>query len=83
MLVREEDARLRVECESLHVAVPDGEDLGPRPVHAYEGVVGWDAAVVADPDDAPRVVRRVLGPVSLAAVSEGDEEVPVGGEPEP
>ena len=56
---------------------------GRAPSTPTKGLSDADAAVVADPDDAPRVVRRVLGPVSLAAVSEGDEEVPVGGEPEP
>ena len=83
MLVREENPRSRVESEALHVAVPDGEDLGACAVHADEGVVGRDAAVVAEPDDAPRVVARILGAVPVPAVPERDEEVPVRGETEP
>ena len=83
VLVRPEGSGLRMEGEALHVAVPEGEDFGPRPVHAHEGVVGRDAAVCAEPNDAPRVVARVLGAAPIAAVSEGDEEMSVRGEPEP
>ena len=55
MLVSEENARRRMECETLHVPVPGGEDLGPRPGHFDEGIVARHAAVVPEPDDAPRM----------------------------
>ena len=73
----------RVECGALDVAVTVRPDLRPRPVAADEWIVARDRAVRVDPHDLADRRRQVLHPFAGVAVTERDEQRPIGTEHQP
>ena len=75
VLVQPRDAGLRVDGQTLRVAMAVAEDLGPRARDADERIVLGHAAVRMQPDHLAVILAQVLRAIALPALADGDEQM--------